>query len=272
MKTCLGITTFNRAHLLQNSLERLTHLTLPDEIIVVSDGCSDNTEEVCRSFEGRLPIRYIYNHNPEWSICSMARNIIVKNTECDIIITSEPELIFVTDIIAQMLADRLKYPNEVISAGVVYHAQANTTFNPGFITDPVNALKDEIVEDYQIEPRPYHQSGYCKTLNHQATFVALYERQWLLDINGWDEEFPGAWGVDDWDLCTRLRINHINQHICPEMEVIHQFHEHLVPHIMGQALVDNEAWMRAKRLDECQPGDPALIANKNREWGVIKTG
>ena len=87
-KTCLLITTFNRGELLGHSLERLTHLTIPDEVLVVDDGSSDGTDAVVKSFEGRLPIKYIYNYNPDWSICSMARNIGIKNTDCEIIITS----------------------------------------------------------------------------------------------------------------------------------------------------------------------------------------
>lgn len=273
MKTTLLITTFNRAHLLYNSLARLRNLTVPDEILIVDDGSSDNTEQVCSDFKTHLPIKYIYNHNPDWSICSYARNIGIKNATGDIIITSEPELLWITDIYKQMLEEHQseKYKDQIISVGVIYHAQEGTVFNPGLITDPVSALKSEIVEDYQTEPRPYHPAGYCKTKNMQATFAALYKKKWLEEIGGWDEGFPGAWGVDDWDLCTRLRIKGINQHICPEMEAIHQWHPHLPPHIMGKALQDNEAVMKAKNLNDESPNNPNLIANQGVEWGVIKT-
>jgi glycosyltransferase involved in cell wall biosynthesis len=270
MKTCLLITTFKRPTQLDNSLKRLCNLTLPDEILVVDDGSQDNTEQIVRSFEDRLPIRYIYNHNPDWSICSMARNIGVKNTDADIIITTEPELLWITDIIPQMLEDKKKHPEEIISAGVIYHAQVNTLFNPGLVTDPVSALKDEIVEQYVTEPRPYNQSGYVRTENMQATFVCLYERKWLLEVGGWDEEFKGAWGWDDIDLATRLRIKGVNQHVCPEMMAIHQWHEHLPPHLMGQASSINEAHMIQKKLNEVtERDDPRLVANQGSEWGVI---
>lgn len=269
MKTTLLITTFNRAHLLKNSLERLTTLTLPDEVLIVDDGSQDNTESICKEFEGRLPIHYIYNHNPNWSICSMARNIGVKNCIGDIIITSEPELIFVTDVIAQMLEERKKYPKQIISAGVVYHGQVSTLGHPVLLTDPKAALKDSIVEEYEIQPRSYRQDGYVRTFNMQATFVALYEKKWLEMVGGWDENFPGAWGVDDWDLCTRLRIKGINQHICPHIEVIHQWHPHLPPHLMGKALQDNEAVMKAKHLDDEDPNNSNLIANQGKDWGII---
>lgn len=274
MKSTLLITTYNRGPLLYNSLKRLSNLTLPDEILIVDDGSKDNTlalwEEVKHRFPDTTKCTYIYNNNPEWSICSMARNIGVKNAIGDIIITSEPEVIFVTDIVKQMLEDNKHYPNQIISAGVVYHAQQNATYNPGFETDPITALKAEIVEDYQTEPKPYHPSGYCKTKNMQATFVALYEKKWLMEVGGWDEEFPGAWGWDDIDLCTRLRINGINQHICPEMEVIHQWHPHPPGEVWSEGSRLNEIHMKEKRLDLLKKGADGLIANKGREWGIQK--
>lgn len=283
MKTTLLITTFNRGHLLRNSLERLTTITIPDEVLIIDDGGSDNTERVIEDFKSKLPIKYIYNHNPEWSICSMARNIGVKNAIGDIIITSEPELIFVTDIIKQMLEEREQYPNQVISAGVIYHAQINTPGHPALVTNPKEALKDSIVEDYEIQPRSYRTDGFVKTINHQATFTALYEKKWIMEIGGWDEAFPGAWGFDDIELCTRLRINGINQHICPEMEVIHQWHQHLPPHIQGPAANANDLYFQSKRLDLVEQDiieqkrlgtykgpDIRLIANKDKEWGIIK--
>lgn len=270
MKTTVLITTFNRANQLRNSLERMTNVTKADEYLIVDDGSSDNTKEVVDSFIDKLPVKYIYNHNPNWSICSMARNIGVKNAIGDIIITTEPELIWVTDVVKQMLEEREKHPQEVISAGVVYHAQANAQFNPGFTTDPVSALKSEIVQEYQIEPRPYHPGGYVRTLNHQATFTALYERSWIEMVGGWDEAFPGQWGFDDIDLCTRLRIKGINQHICSKMEVLHQWHQHLPPHIQGPGMFANEKHMQDKHLNDNDLDNLNLVANRDKEWGVVK--
>ena len=89
MKTTLLITMFNRAHLLRNSLERLTHLTIPDEIIVLQDGGTDETPEVCASFADKLPIKYVYNHDPKPAICSMGRNIGLKMMIGDILVLKD---------------------------------------------------------------------------------------------------------------------------------------------------------------------------------------
>lgn len=271
MKTTLLITSYNRSNQLNNSLQRLCNLTIPDQILVVDDGSSDNTEQVVNDFKTKLPIEYIYNHNPEWSICSYARNIGIKNAIGDIIITSEPEVLFVTDIVKQMLDELSKYKNQIISVGTMYFGQISTPFNPGLITDPQTALKSEIIEEYQIQPRSYRQDGYVKTINMQATFACLYLKEWLEMVGGWDESFPGAWGFDDIDLCTRLRIKGINQHICWEMEAIHQFHTHLPPHIQGPNMFMNEKHMADKHLNDNDLNNPNLIANAGKNWGIIKT-
>src|SRR3990167_5450176 len=249
MTTNVLITTFNRAHLLKNSLERMTHLTLANSYTVVDDGSSDGTEEVVGSFNGRLPIRYIYNHNPKHSICSLARNIGIKNTDADIIITTEPEMIFVTDVVAQMLEHHKDNPNQVITAGTIYHGQSNTPSHPLLVTDTKEALNDSIIENYIIQPRSYRTDCYVKSEGLVASYIALYEKKWLEAIGGWDEDFPGIWGWDDHDLLTRLRINGINQDRANDIEAIHQYHGALPPHIQGEASRVNEKHFTDKNLN-----------------------
>ena len=90
MTVCLLVTTWNRTALLANSLQRLAGgLTLPDEILVVDDGGSDGCEGLCERarVEWGLPVRYLYNHRPYEAMCSQARNVGIKHTDADLIIT-----------------------------------------------------------------------------------------------------------------------------------------------------------------------------------------
>ena len=60
------ICTYNRAELLGLALESLSRQTLPRdqfEVVVVDDGSADETRNVVRTFEPRLPIRYTYQRN-----------------------------------------------------------------------------------------------------------------------------------------------------------------------------------------------------------------
>lgn len=236
MSTCLLITTINRSPQLAKSLERLTELTLPDEILVVDDGGSDGCDNTCRQFEDRLPIRYLYTHNPGLSICSHARNVGLKNTDCDLILTSEPECLFVSDVVAQMLATWERLPGLVAIAGTVHH----------------NDMEPERV-----------------TVGWSATYTALWgRREDMLAIGGWDERFPGVWGFDDIDMLTRMRLSGLNQTIENDIEILHQYHEN-TGHMLGSAngLVENDNYFKAKGLDF---GTENLVANVGRDWGVIK--
>lgn len=271
MKTTLLITTFNRGHLLEKSLERLTHITLPDEVLIIDDGSNkqmDATKFVVKGFADRLPIRYLYNNNPQHSICSFARNIGVKYAAGDIIITAEPELLFVTDIIPQMLAKHEEFPNHIISIGTIYHMQEEARLRDEAFTNPEGFLNEQIVEDYIIEPRPYDTKGFVKTKNLQATFGALYRKDWIYEVGGWDEDFPGNYGWDDVDLCTRLRLKGYNQVVDISQEAIHQWHIHQPPHIGGVEADKNDKYFKAKDMQNAD--SPFIIANKGHEWGVLK--
>lgn len=228
----------NRTPLLEISLNRLAQLTLPTEILVVDDGGSDGLADMCHRVVIDCPIQYVYTHNPHPSLCSHARNVGIKNTECDIVITTEPEMWFMTDVIAQMLADHSKRPEEVISVGTVHHMQ---------------------------DPRFPHLEDHV-TRGWVAPWIALYEKQWLFDVGGWDETFPDNWGWEDTDLLTRLRVSGHGQHIDQEIEARHLWHP---PRAIDQ--VPNEAHFRAKHIDGgAQIIGEHIVANKDSDWGVIK--
>lgn len=255
------ITTYNRGHLLKHSLDRLHQgLALPAEVIVVDDGGDDDTQAVCEALESPVPIRYVYNHNPGPSICSMARNIGLKLAENDWVVTSEPELLYRSDILAQFADLHEDHPNEIISAGKVFFAPA------GWDGSLMEATGDYL---------PPSDSG--QAVGWVAPYTALWYRPWLVEVGGWDESFPGCWGWDDTDLLTRLRMNGVGQHIALGCEAIHQFHG-----LGGDADSINERHFYAKSFTHgqekhiCTPGCPKvpdhptdMIANKGRAWGQI---
>jgi glycosyltransferase involved in cell wall biosynthesis len=256
MGVTLLITTFNRAPQLTFSLQRLTALTKPDEVIVVDDGGTDNTEEVCGAFANLLPIRYLYNDHPEWSICSLARNIGVREASHEWIVVSEPELFWISDVIPLFLGHTDEHPDEVISAGTIYFGKGG--YVPSLDVDGL-----DIAGDYSPP------MGVTEAIGWVAPFTALYHRDWLMGINGWDEEFPGPWGWDDIDLLTRLRITGINQFIALDVKALHQHHG---PENRGDVNFANEAYFRAKQFDGNESKDhPRLIANRSHEWGQLRT-
>lgn len=257
MDVTLLITTYNRSELLRRSLERLCHLTLPAELIVVDDGGTDGADGVCRDFERRLPIRYIHNDNPGATLCSLARNIGVRAATHDWIVTSEPELCYVTDVLAQFEQLQPAHPDVVISAGSVYFAPE------GHI--PGGDLPDDLVAAGDYTP----PQGSQDAIGWVAPYTALWGKSWLEEVHGWDEGFPGAWGWDDVDLLTRLRMNGHGQHIALDVVALHQFHGY-----GGDANFVNEAYWLTKSFHNGgeDRGDRSdVIANKEGEWGQLRT-
>jgi len=60
------ICTYNRADLLNMSLESLTRQTLSKdkfEVILIDDGSSDHTKDVSSAFHSVLPLKYFYQNN-----------------------------------------------------------------------------------------------------------------------------------------------------------------------------------------------------------------
>jgi glycosyltransferase involved in cell wall biosynthesis len=261
LKISLVISTFNRGHLLRHSLARICSLTIPDEIIVVDDGGTDNTEQVCEEFGDRLPIRYIYTHNPGPTICSHARNVGVRQAHYEWIATSEPELFWISDVIAQYREAQPLHPNKVISSGKVWFAPE--AYKP----DPNHIPRNKKAGDYSPP------QGSEAAIGWVAPYTGLWKKEWLEELGGWDEGFPGSWGWDDIDLLTRLRINGIGQYINLEIEALHQFHG-----LGGDKDFVNEGYFRAKSFNVCDEVDETkmtkedlvdLVANNEQDWGQI---
>lgn len=233
MSVSMIITTHNRTHLLVRSFERMSmgKLTLPDEIIVVDDGGTDNCKRTCDLIDFLLPIKYIRTENPGETNCCHARNVGLRNASSDLILTCEPEVMFITDVIPQLVAAHEEFPNEFLHGWCAHEDTLQDNTGP---------------------------SG-SSTLR-EFPYLNLYEKHWLEMVGGWDEEMPGPWAWDDLDLFGRLRFIGHTDRLIDDVLYRHQWHPSRI-----EPAVENEAYARAKEF----PRD--LVANKGMAWGTIKT-
>jgi len=278
-KITLICTTFNRATQLSRTLQRLSMLTKPDEIVLVDDGSWDTTRDVVEQgiHHWGLNINYIYRHLPTYDSCCIARNIGLKAAKGEWIITCEPEVLYVTDVVRIFRDTVAEFPTQIATQGVLYFTNPTTPFLNRIVTEP-HVLLDR---EWDVRPFPHHTvENYPDSTvveDHPISpFTAIYKAEWLWDIGGWDEDFSilnggGGWGYEDIDLITRLRIKGHNQQLPPEAKVIHQWHERPSGGVQD-GWKRNEDIMINKRLSVNgveDPSHPELIANKGREWGVI---
>jgi glycosyltransferase involved in cell wall biosynthesis len=243
MDISLLISTHQRGHLLKQSLNRLMELTLPAELVVVDDGGDDDTPEIVAEFGARSGVEttYVYTHNPGPQLCSHSRNVGIKRARHDWIVTSEPELCFRSDALALYPELQSQHPGHVISSGRVWFAPDGAA--------PV------------FEGEPNWELAHLWTAPHSA----LWHRDWLLAVGGWDETFPGPWGWDDTDLLTRLRLSGHGQWIAPEIEAVHLFHG-----LGGDTDSQNEKHFLSKSFNADESDLTDLVANKESEWGIVK--
>ena len=72
------IPTYNRAHIISNSIKSIINQTYQNwELVIIDDGSSDNTEEIISSFNDDR-IKYFYKKNEERSI---ARNVGIDKSK-----------------------------------------------------------------------------------------------------------------------------------------------------------------------------------------------
>ena len=180
---------------------------------MVDDGSTDGCDEVCWHYTRQgLPITYVYNDRPDGqNNCCQARNVGIKLAQTDEILVSEPECLFLSDIVAQLEAARIEYPEDVLY-GWTLHAN--------------------------------EEGAGLENAERMGTFpyYTLYKRDWLIEVGGYDEALPCDWAWDDVDLNGRLaEVGHNTRRI-DACSAFHQWH----PSRICEA-VENEAYVRAKR-------------------------
>ena len=275
MKISVIVSSFNRGNLLEKNLTRLSMLSLPDEIVIVDDGSSDNTREVADKFKellkGKTEVKYIYRDYPHWDSCSIPKNIGLKNATGDILIYTEPENIFIDDVVK--IARELPEDKYFYQKWVYFGKGIAPAFPIESLSDPMKYLEEFGYNEWVSGTIDVHGGAITYTkANMVSPWCLIVRKKDLMHINGWDEEMSalnggGAWGFDDIDLITRLRCSGINGEQA-NLSLIHQWHDRPPQHIQD-SWKPNEDLMNAKKNKNGEYRDECIIANQYREWGKL---
>jgi glycosyltransferase involved in cell wall biosynthesis len=182
--TSLIIPSYERADLLRQSLARLRFLpTQPDEVLVVDDGSRDGTRGVCDTYGAT----HIYIDRRGDANSALARNRGLHAATGEVVIVTDPEVMFDTDVIGQ-----LRDTGDDVLSPAVGRKQAG----PGGI---------------------FHSAeGWF--------YVSAFRREWAVEVGGWDESFPEPWGWEDIDFWERLEATGHPRRYIAGCEVSHLWH------------------------------------------------
>lgn len=131
------IPTFNRADLLSRSLESLVNQSVPKdqfEVVVIDDGSSDRTGDVCRDFAKRLPLLYQYENN---SGISAAKNMGIFLSRGGILLFFDDDDVADADLLKEHIKTHSLHPEETsaVLGYTTWHPSLTRTHIMTFITD-----------------------------------------------------------------------------------------------------------------------------------------
>ena len=131
------IPTFNRADLLSQSLESLVNQSLPRdqfEVVVIDDGSSDCTKDVCADFEKRLHLRYQRQEN---SGIAAAKNMGVFISRGRLLLFFDDDDVADTHLLKEHIETHTLQPEEttVVLGYTTWHPSLTMTHIMNFVTD-----------------------------------------------------------------------------------------------------------------------------------------
>lgn len=267
MKVSLIVSSYNRPHLLRNSIPSWFRFTCPDELILINDGQKDGTEAIFNEWRAKKPeINFVYKYREkegpqagQWINPAIPHNWGVKQASSEIVAITDPECIFVTDAIGFLKRD-IEAGKHFVSGGVVYFPGTAVRFSPQELEEPLMITHRHDVVDYHVGyySQPTDIVKFVGVASHY--FGGCLKKLWM-DLGGKDERFVG-WGNEDMQLYGRLSRNQTPLFADNDIVLIHQCHGYTPSYAMRWTERQRE-WME----EDNRRG--IIVVNTKKEWGVL---
>ncbi|MDZ4149251.1 MAG: glycosyltransferase, partial [Flavobacteriaceae bacterium] len=180
------IPTYNRAHLIGETLDSILAQTYPHwECIVVDDGSIDNTDEVVGAYVQK-DARFQYYHRPDTHKPggNGARNFGFELSKGELINWFDDDDVMLPDA----LQKRISFFKPKVD--VVICKLQHYDFDKNVILNETNIIADNPIEDYLVGIITYYISG------------PIWKREFLLKQKMLFDE--GLSNLDDWDFNLRM--------------------------------------------------------------------
>ena len=185
MKVSVIVPTYNRAHLVTETIDSILGQTFGDfELIVVDNYSTDNTENVIKSYTDER-IRYFKHKNN--GIIAVNRNYGMKKAQGEYIAFCDDDDLYYPEKLQKCLEIFRQHEDAVL---VCHDLQGN--YNGKIVM--------------RLSCGPYMEPMYHTLLfkgNRVFTSATVARRNELLGVGAFNET-PDFFGVEDWDLWMRL--------------------------------------------------------------------
>ncbi len=180
IKASVIIPVYNSEKTIKKTLEALLNQNFDEgyEIIIVDDGSSDKTVEICKKIakKSKIPIRIFENehHGPAWQ-----RNFGAKKARGEIIVFTDSDCIPDKNWLKEMVKP---FKDGIVGVQGTYRTANIDSWVARF-------------EGYEIEKR-HEKMKKEENIDFIGTFSAAYRRDIFLKFGGFDISFPIASGED----------------------------------------------------------------------------
>lgn len=194
----LVVPTYNRAALIGSTLESALAQTLSfDEIIVVDDGSTDDTEAVVRAFGDR--VRYVRTANGG---VQAARNLGVSFARSPYVAFCDSDDLLAPDYLATMVLSLKRRPDIPAIYCNFRNFSATRTWADKLAQAPSGWLSGARFEEDLWSDIP---DLYRRTLDFQPLFPSglVMQKAFYARLGGFDPAFKGV-GAEDWEFTLRV--------------------------------------------------------------------
>ena len=239
MKTSIIVLTYNRKSLFSRVLDALCpQMKLDDQLVVVDDGSTDNTEEMVRL---RVPdVTYLRIPNNQGF---MPATRINQGLE-----VAKHDMIWRLDSDCQPYPDCLEilkrhFRDDRLIAGAVSYTDPS-----GRILGSDHEYRRNFIQELSRErPEEYRHWSQTGELAHPVMCFGgnnCFSKQRAVQIGGFDSDFDGNWGAEDaWFAEKMMRKAGVKLIYAPGAAVIHHWHPQGGEHRDEERYVQNlELW------------------------------
>ncbi len=197
-KISVVVATYNRDHLMVRALMAIANQNLPKdffEIIIVSDGSTDRTEEKIKNFIKQNASANIFLITLKKNLgSSYARNIGILNTRGELIAITDDDCIVPSDWLSNFLQAFKTHPEIIATGGFKKPYRDNGAAPSQYDTFMFwRRLPYMTTECQSVEMNPFNNCG--------DTANVCYRKQALLAVGGFNHNLRT---FNDWELKIRL--------------------------------------------------------------------
>jgi glycosyltransferase involved in cell wall biosynthesis len=202
------LTVHNKGFLLEDSLNRIKNLTKGKyELIVVLDGCSDNSEVIAKNFKKsnqKLKVELLYTDD---IFETKANNVGLKQATSDYVIIVQDDMLINEDSWNVRLLKPFQKFNDVfaVSANCAHNWVSNPNSKHLGMEENLNNCWCDIIQHVDHAGRPWNLSRDTFAVRQCVNRGPLMiNHDDLIELDYFDESFAPL-DMDDHDLCFRMK-------------------------------------------------------------------